>query len=116
MNDEIETKNEVETNNDKKSISNLTLKNISRKDWIFLIAAVIYAISPIDLSGIDIPGVGYIDDGLFFGAAVLNIAQKFLGAQAPLLSEILKTVKWIFVVLAIATALLFLFLTLILLK
>ena len=63
--------------------------------WIWLIASIIYGINPVDMDFA--PVVGWIDDLLFFMAALTNfIQQQFFQANTEL-NKILKFLKWILI-------------------
>ncbi|MCL2800124.1 MAG: YkvA family protein [Endomicrobia bacterium] len=45
--------------------------------WVFLIFAIIYTISPVDLIPDAIPVVGWFDDALINLAAILNLIIRY---------------------------------------
>jgi len=80
-------------------MSNVT-KKIGVFDWVFLVLAIIYAISPIDLIP-DVPGVGWIDDAVFLLSSSLNLLQKKIGETNVILSTILNVIKIVVIFLGI---------------
>lgn len=67
--------------------------------------AVLYVFSPVDIIP-DIPVIGWVDDGVILSTATLYMVEKGLGIQSRLLLSLLKTLRWIVLILgAIAVAL-----------
>jgi uncharacterized membrane protein YkvA (DUF1232 family) len=82
---------------------------LKARDYIFLILALIYTISPVDLAS-DIPLIGYIDDFALDAAAIANFLQKLTAQKNETLSAFLKTLKKLALILgAIFTLLLLIF-------
>lgn len=65
--------------------------------WIWLIASIIYGVSPIDLSPDIAPAIGWIDDFLLFAPAVTNFIQQHFFQENDTLNKIFKLVKWILI-------------------
>lgn len=61
-----------------------------------VIAAVVYGISPIDISFDAIPILGQLDDVSALLAAGANIVQQFSKDQNAFFTKLLKYIKWFF--------------------
>lgn len=72
----------------------------------FMIVAVVYTISPIDLSPDAIPIVGWLDDVGALLTAGVNAIQQFAKNQESFMVKILKYIKWFMVIAIVITALL----------
>ena len=83
--------------------------------WGWLIASIVYVLSPFDLIP-DIPLIGWVDDFFLLSAAVLNLVQTRFGETKALLARIANMLKWIMLVLAIIVILLVLLLGTVLLQ
>ena len=46
--------------------------------WLWIVMAVIYTISPLDIVSDIIPIYGWIDDGLILAISILNLVQSYL--------------------------------------
>lgn len=90
---------------DKKETLEIKDKKESRNAWIIAALGLVYAISPIDFIP-DIPVVGWIDDFFVLSAALLNLWEKSTGRTEYSLRKILKTLKWVVVILGIIVILL----------
>jgi uncharacterized membrane protein YkvA (DUF1232 family) len=82
-----------------------TEKKADRNAWIMAILSIIYTISPIDIIP-DIPVIGWIDDFFVLSAAVLNLLEHMTGRTHYTLRSVLKSIKWIVIVLGIIVILL----------
>lgn len=71
-----------------------------------VIAAVVYGISPIDVSIDAIPVLGQLDDVSALLAAGANVVQQFSKDQNAFFTKLLKYVKWFLVAFFILFALL----------
>ncbi|MDR2860792.1 MAG: DUF1232 domain-containing protein [Elusimicrobiota bacterium] len=76
--------------------------------WIFLVLAVIYTVSPIDIIP-DAPIVGQIDDAAIDLTAVFNLIEKAVRIKYPSFGKFLKILKWTFFALAVLLILAILF-------
>jgi len=83
-------------------------KKIKPLDWILLILAIVYAISPIDIISDIIPVGGWLDDFTALATTVLNIIQKGFVDTNTLLSNIAKILKWIILLLGVILVLIIL--------
>lgn len=72
---------------------------------IWMVAALLYDVSPIDVIP-DIPVIGWIDDFFITATATLNLIQKAAKDSVQWLSTIAKTLKWITILLGIIVILL----------
>lgn len=63
--------------------------------YIWMILAVLYAVSPIDIISDFIPFAGWADDALALITGGLNLLQVTVGKGNEALAAILKLVKWI---------------------
>jgi uncharacterized membrane protein YkvA (DUF1232 family) len=89
-------------------------KKVKPLDWILLILAIVYTVSPIDIISDIIPIAGWLDDFTALATTVLNIIQKGFAETNTLFSTIAKTLKWIILLLgAILVVIILLFGTLI---
>lgn len=81
---------------------NIEKTNSSKKvwAWIWLIASIIYGVSPIDVSPDVAPVIGWLDDLLIFGAAATNFIQQQFFQGNDTLNKIFKIAKWILISLA----------------
>lgn len=73
--------------------------------WVWLIAAVAYTLSPIDIIP-DIPIVGWVDDFFILATSGLNMLEKQLGGISAGLAGIAKVLKYILIVLGVISILL----------
>lgn len=73
----------------------------------FSIVAVLYTVSPIDISPDAIPVVGWLDDVGVLLTAGVNAVQQFSRDQNSFFVKLLKYVKWFMVLAIVAVALLF---------
>ena len=64
------------------------------KPWIPLILAVIYTVSPVDLVPDALPIAGWMEDGLFLIAGLLNGIQNGVLDDNNSLKKIIKFLKW----------------------
>ncbi|MCH5221869.1 MAG: DUF1232 domain-containing protein [Muribaculaceae bacterium] len=62
--------------------------------WFWMVVAILYSVSPIDIIPDFIPVVGWADDILSLGTAGLNLLQSFTAKSNETLSSILKTLKY----------------------
>jgi hypothetical protein len=62
--------------------------------------AVLYVFSPVDIIP-DIPVVGWVDDGFILSTATLYMVEKGLGIQSRLFLSLLKTLRWIVLILGV---------------
>ncbi|PWJ37640.1 YkvA family protein [Fibrobacter succinogenes] len=74
---------------------------------IFMVIAVVYTVSPVDLSPDAIPIVGWLDDIGALLTAGVNAFQQFAKNQESFFIKILKYVKWFLVIGIVIAALLF---------
>lgn len=72
----------------------------------FMIVAVVYTVSPIDLSPDAIPVVGWFDDVGALLTAGVNAIQQFAKNQESFMVKILKYIKWFMVIGIVIAALL----------
>ena len=63
--------------------------------WFWMIVAVLYTASPIDIIPDFIPVAGWADDILSIGTAGLNLLQSYTAQSNATLSSILKMFKYI---------------------
>ena len=63
--------------------------------WFWMILAVLYSVSPIDIIPDFIPLAGWADDILGLGISGLNLLQVYTTKSNAALSAILKILKWI---------------------
>ena len=87
------------------STSYLTENKSTFGAWAWLILAILYDLSPIDIIP-DIPVVGWIDDFLITVTAGLNMIQVQLENANSSLTGIFTTLKWIAFILSIIVILL----------
>ncbi len=92
----------VEKTNEEKSIQASKSKKIWA--WIFLIVAIIYGISPIDLVP-DVSAVGLIDDIAIGAVAFTNLVQYQFFQTNNELTQFFKITKKILLLIAILIAL-----------
>lgn len=64
------------------------------KPWIPFILAVIYTVSPVDLVPDALPIAGWMEDGLFLIAGLLNWIQNGVLDDNSSLRKIIKFLKW----------------------
>ena len=62
--------------------------------WFWMILAVLYSVSPIDIIPDFIPLAGWADDILGLGISGLNLLQVYTAKSNAALSAILKILKW----------------------
>lgn len=62
--------------------------------WLWAILGTLYLFSPVDFSPDVVPVLGWVDDAVITGGAMLHIAQYYTNESYPILSKILKLVKW----------------------
>ncbi len=74
--------------------------------WLWLIASIAYAISPIDILPDAVPVAGWVDDLVIAGSGVMNFVQAEVGRFSSTLAGILGTFKWILIVLGVIAILL----------
>ena len=79
----------------------IEIKKTKPLDWILLILAIVYTISPIDIISDIIPVAGWLDDFTALSTTVLNIIQKSFVDTNTLLSNIAKILKWIILLLGV---------------
>ena len=77
--------------------------------WILAGLGILYTLSPIDLIS-DIPVIGWVDDFFVIATTLLNLCENELGKVSETLGTILRTFKWIVLVLGIIAVLLVLLL------
>jgi hypothetical protein len=90
--EQIETKiidKTVEETNKEKKIE----KSKKIWAWIFLIVAIIYGISPIDLVP-DVSAVGLIDDIIIILSALINFVQQYFFQTNAKLNKWFQITKW----------------------
>ena len=63
--------------------------------WFWMILAVLYSVSPIDIIPDFIPLAGWADDILGLGISGLNLLQVYTAKSNAALSAILNILKWI---------------------
>lgn len=63
--------------------------------WFWMVLAILYTASPIDIVPDIIPVAGWADDILGLGTAGLNLLQSYTAESNAALSSILKTFKYI---------------------
>ena len=80
---------------EKKQITSLVLAGL----------AVLYDISPVDVIP-DIPVVGWVDDFFITATAGLNLIQQYTSESMQWLSTIVKTLKWLTIILGVIVVLL----------
>lgn len=73
-------------------------KGMGVGDWIWLVACILYAISPIDLVPDAIPVAGWIDDILIVVPGALNAIQQNISKTNETLAMIVKALKWVLIV------------------
>ena len=71
------------------------------KPWIPLILAVIYTVSPADLVPDALPIAGWMEDGLFLIAGLLNGIQNGLLDDNNSLKKIIKFLKWTLLIIGV---------------
>ncbi len=86
---------------DTETTKNNTGNNKKLLSWIWLAAAIIYAVSPLDLVSDVIPVAGWSDDLLLSGAAVTNFIQQNFLQNSGIPNKIFKILKMIFISLAV---------------
>ncbi|MBQ4358472.1 MAG: DUF1232 domain-containing protein [Paludibacteraceae bacterium] len=74
--------------------------------WVGLVLALIYGVSPLDLSPDAMPVVGWFDDLVVIGAGVLNFVQHWTEESNELLSRILRILKWVLILVGVVVFLL----------
>lgn len=72
---------------------------------IWMVAALLYDVSPVDIIP-DFPPIGWIDDFFITATATLNLIQKAVEDSVPWLAQIAKNLKWIMIILGIIAVLL----------
>ncbi len=73
---------------------------------LFSIGALLYDISPIDISPDAIPAFGWLDDAVVTLAAGLNLMEKFLAKPQAPLTKLLRFFKWTLIILLVIAGLL----------
>ena len=68
--------------------------------YVMLGAAVLYAVSPIDLIP-DVPVVGWIDDISLLLVTSLNVIEKNIAEANSRLQRMIHVLKWSFIVLGV---------------
>lgn len=68
--------------------------------WLWIVMAVFYTISPLDIVPDVIPIYGWIDDGLILAISILNLVQSYLMPKNEALAKMVKRIKWIIIGLA----------------
>ncbi|MBO7480623.1 MAG: DUF1232 domain-containing protein [Bacteroidales bacterium] len=68
--------------------------------WLWIVVAVFYTISPLDIVPDIIPIYGWIDDGLILAISIINLVQSYLMPKNVTLAKIIKRIKWIIIGLA----------------
>lgn len=63
--------------------------------WVWMVLAILYSLSPIDIVPDVLPIAGWADDILVLGTSVLNLLQTYTRDSNETLSTILKTLKYI---------------------
>lgn len=71
----------------------------------FLLVAIAYDISPVDLAPDAVPIFGWMDDIGVTAIALLNLYQRFAKNQYSSVVRIVRIVKWILVSICVLTAL-----------
>lgn len=79
----------------------IEIKKTKPLDWILLILAIVYTLSPIDIISDVFPVAGWLDDFTALATTVLNIIQKGFIDTHTLISTIAKTLKWIILLLGV---------------
>lgn len=69
--------------------------------WVWLILALVYTFSPIDLVPDAFPLLGWLDDIALIGVATLNIFEKYNQETHKKVATILKYLKWILLLLVL---------------
>ena len=72
----------------------------------FMVLAVVYTVSPIDLSPDAIPIVGWFDDVGVLLTGGVNLIQQYVKNQESFMVKILKYIKWFMVIGVVIAALL----------
>lgn len=90
---EPEIVDEIKTQ-DNKSIEENKKKKIWA--WILFILSLVYGVYPVDVVP-DMPIVGWIDDITIMAAAFTNLIQQQFFQANHTLNELLKILKWLFV-------------------
>ena len=65
--------------------------------WFWMIIAVLYSISPVDIIPDVIPVAGWVDDILGLGTAAVNLLQSYTAQSNAFMSSVLKIVKYILI-------------------
>jgi len=76
-----------------------TLKE-QKSSLVFVLLSIVYAISPIDIIP-DIPLIGWVDDVTFLVVAALNWLEKGSGIHSHSLLSIVRTIKWVALILGV---------------
>ena len=71
------------------------------KPWIPFILAVIYTVSPADLVPDTLPIAGWMEDGLFLIAGLLNGIQNGVLDDNSSLKKIIKFLKWTLLIIGV---------------
>ncbi|MES2205682.1 MAG: DUF1232 domain-containing protein [Pseudomonadota bacterium] len=71
-----------------------------KSSWMFVLLSMVYAISPIDIIP-DIPFIGWVDDITFLIVAALNLLEKGAGIHSQSLLSIIRTLKWVALILGV---------------
>lgn len=63
--------------------------------WVWMVLAILYSLSPIDIVPDVLPIAGWADDILVLGTSALNLLQTYTQNSNEALSAILKTLKYL---------------------
>lgn len=63
--------------------------------WTWMVLAILYSLSPIDIVPDVLPIAGWADDILVLGTSALNLLQTYTQNSNATLSAILKTLKYL---------------------
>ena len=100
---EVHSIEEMPLNNGKKSLG----ASDWQKAFAFLLAlgAILYDVSPIDLSPDAVPVVGWLDDVGVTLVAGLNLLEKIQSNQNGLFAKMLRMSKWLLIILLVIAGL-----------